>query len=422
MTTDRHAGAHAPTRRSSGAAVIAALIVTLLPTSLAGTAAADDGLLHATQVSTGAAQACALLPDQTVACWGEGQAARLPDVEASRPAYDPEVGYQWAWPFTPRRIAGISGATSIEVGPDFACAVLTDATVRCWGSNQFGQLGGGLAMESADAVSAPVEVVGLTGVRKVAAGPQHACALVVGGRVACWGEGEYGTLGDGARRTSSTPVWVKRISGARDIASGNGFSCAIVAGGKVKCWGYGQYGSLGDGTPFRPGVRQYWRAVPVSVRGLTSAKRLSAASFNVCAVVTGGAVSCWGDLAFRSEFMAPADTPLPRVVPWRFKALGKVSSIEVGWRHSCAVTTSGEVSCWGSNLWGALSATYIPRSPLKVRPMPGFGTVTSVNAGTDNTCAIGTDSVVVCMGHKYPWPADSTGTAYPGYIKLRSVE
>src|SRR5690606_1584679 len=142
----------------------------------------------------------------------------------------------------------LSGALSIGVGADHACAMLS-STVKCWGRNFFGQLGNG---ETGDDywTSAPVEVVGLpAGVVAIAAGARNTCALTGTGAVLCWGDIDVGQLGDGSTLSHAMPELVSGLDqGVVAIAAGREHTCAAMAAGGVKCWGYNSEGQIGDGT------------------------------------------------------------------------------------------------------------------------------------------------------------------------------
>lgn len=79
------------------------------------------------------------------------------------------------------------------------------------------------------------------------------------------------------------PVPVSNLTGATQIAIGDAFTCALIFGGTVKCWGDNEFGQLGDGT-FTV------RAVPTSVVGLSNVSSLSAGLRHMCAVLTSGQV------------------------------------------------------------------------------------------------------------------------------------
>src|SRR6185295_8383189 len=152
---------------------------------------------------------------------------------------------------------------------------------------QFGQQGNTLVTES----HLPMTVSGLpTGVRALASGGFHSCALVNGG-VQCWGYNSNGQLGNGA--TAITPTAVGPVNnlttGVQAIAAGDLHTCALVNGG-VKCWGFNFNGQLGNNAS-GPAADQN---TPVAVSNLTSgAQAIVAGATHTCALVNGG-VKCWG--------------------------------------------------------------------------------------------------------------------------------
>jgi alpha-tubulin suppressor-like RCC1 family protein len=126
---------------------------------------------------------------------------------------------------------------------------MADQTVQCWGDNSNGELG--TAAGAATVVPMPVAVAGLATVTAISAGREggyFACALLADTTVACWGQNNLGQLGNGTTTSSPTPVAVSGLSGVTAISSGNDFACALLADATVKCWGRNNEGQLGNGT------------------------------------------------------------------------------------------------------------------------------------------------------------------------------
>jgi alpha-tubulin suppressor-like RCC1 family protein len=134
-------------------------------------------------------------------------------------------------------------------GLTHTCARRATGAVSCWGSNGNGELGNGTNTQS----SIPVDVVGITDAVDVRSslnggGGDFTCALHATGTVSCWGYNGQGQLGDGTNTDRSTPVDVIGLSGVAKIATGWRHACAQATTGTVKCWGWNAYGQLGDGT------------------------------------------------------------------------------------------------------------------------------------------------------------------------------
>lgn len=298
----------------------------------------------------------------------------------------------------PVTVSGLSsGVVSIAVGENHACAALSDGTVKCWGNNAQGQFGDGTTTSS----TVPVTVSGIaSGATKVTAGFRHTCALVSGG-VKCWGSNGHGQLGNGTTIASLTPVDATGMtSGVVDLsASGDGvgglsLTCAVTSAGAVKCWGNNNYGQLGDGTTTS-------KTVATQVTGLTSGfTQVSVSVGTVCALNNLGKSYCWGDyiLGQLSNNMGaflfdPRDTNTMS---------SQVSAVSVGSYYSCAVK-NGSAYCWGANGSGQLGNgnNTLQGSPVQVSGLTSG--VTQIATDSDNyysnrhACAIH-NGAVKCWG------------------------
>ncbi len=163
-------------------------------------------LAGVTEINGGRMHVCALLSDSTVYCWGRNENGELGDGTTTNRSF-------------PVRAGSISTATSVSAGEYHSCARLADGTAQCWGAAAFGQIGDGTTADT----STPVTVIGpggfgvLAGIAEISAGGgdinetddfEHTCALMNDGTVVCWGQNNYGQLGEGTTTMSIFPAGV----------------------------------------------------------------------------------------------------------------------------------------------------------------------------------------------------------------------
>ena len=180
-------------------------------------------------------------------------------------------------------------AKAISLGKYHTCAILDDDSLKCWGYNGSGQLGDGTTTRRSTPTAVDLgdgRMAKAIGLRR-----EHTCAILDDDSLKCWGDNEYGQLGKGtSTRQIATTVDLGNMRTAKSIITEKSHTCSILDDDSLKCWGYNGSGRLGDGTTTD-------RHSPTSVNlgvGRT-AKAIELGNEHTCTILDDDSLRCWGD-------------------------------------------------------------------------------------------------------------------------------
>ncbi|MFP2928443.1 RCC1 domain-containing protein [Pyxidicoccus sp. 3LG] len=325
---------------------------------------------RATRITAGGTHTCALLEGGLVRCWVRNQFGQL--------GYNSTLDVGDGEPIASFGYVNLGGnAVKLAAGLEHTCALLDTGRVRCWGRNQHGQLGYG-NIESIGDNEQPwkagdVNLGGLAA-KDIVAGDFHTCALLTDGRMSCWGHNAHGqlglshrsNLGDVAAPNSVAPYFPG--GPAMQLSAGKYHTCALLETGAVRCWGGNLVGQTGVGsggtsyficTDYNGGNEAcYYRLQtdPATTTLNLGARALQMASggYHNCALLSTGAVKCWGHNQFGQ--LGINSTQTQYTPPGANVDLGGSTAYQltVGGMHSCALLSTGKARCWGQGTYGQL--------------------------------------------------------------------
>ncbi len=378
------------------------------------TASAADVTNVGTTVVSGFHHSCVLKSDNTVACWGRNQSFQV-GVNPGNHPFDAVTDPNGPFQSVPATVPALTNVASVSAGDEHSCALKTDGTVWCWGSNQHGQLGQPLTGGGAIFPDTPnaMQVPGITTAVGVTTGSFHSCAVLKDGTVQCWGQQSVNQVGttvatiidpDGAgpadaRPVVSTPTTIAGLANVLAIDAGAYFTCALIADGTVRCWGSNISGALGTDTALGAST-----GVPQTVAGLDRINGITAGFAHACARKTSGAVLCWG-ANDKGQLGDGGDGPTSQPQPVVGLTSG-VTSLVAGYYHNCAVRQDGTAACWGENTHGQLGNNSTTSSNVPVT-VTGLTNASAIAPGFAHTCAVRLDQKVACWGgNQYGTVAD----------------
>jgi uncharacterized repeat protein (TIGR01451 family) len=339
-----------------------------------------NGLAGAVAAAAGDAHSMALKEGGTVWTWGANRAGQLGDGTTTD---------RWA----PAPVSGLVDITQIVGGEQHSLALRSDGTVWAWGSNSLGQLGDGTTTDR----SSPVQVSGLTGVIAIAASGSQSLALTHDGSVWQWGFNVISPWANGGDwEYWSIPVQVSGLTDMKRIAAGGWRGLASKADGTIWTWGVGP-----DGDWFRQGQP------PAQLTGFNGIAAIAASSAYSVALKDDGTIWMCDPAGW---MIAPDWHWLALMTLDQWSGFNEVVAAAVGGLaisfhvegHTLALKRDGTVWAAGKNWSGELgdgTGAYTARStPLQVAGLSG---VVSISAGAVHSLAVKRDGTVWAWGGNY---------------------
>ena len=312
----------------------------------------------------------------------------------------------------------------VGVGNGFSCVLLSDRTVKCWGKNEYGQLGLDHTLITGVEDSQTINFGTLEGVLDLSVGHNHSCVLLVSGKTKCWGRNEFGQLGVGTTTNHGTSAGSMAAlleinfgsnKKAIQIAAGYSTTCAVLEDGSSRCWGFNINGVAGQGNQdlmYSPS------ALNLNLGTGTTVRSIDSNGVNACAILTNGQVKCWGTATAHGQGVPQTlgilggqmGDALPYVKLGTANVLDPMKIVS-GSLHSCALMYNGLVKCWGANSYGQLGMNIpggykglVASDMGENLPFLEFGgskyvrDIASGGFGSNSTCALLTNGEMKCWG------------------------
>ncbi|OYT93925.1 MAG: RCC1 repeat-containing protein [Burkholderiales bacterium PBB3] len=283
----------------------------------------------------------------------------------------------------PGTVEGLTGTTQIATGHRHALALKTDGTVKAWGDNDEQAVGNG---KDDRLFTSPQDVVGLSNVRRVAAGGSSSAALDTTGKLWVWGSNLRGQLAiaeDIYRTNRPTPAL--GLPPLAEVSVGSDHMLGLDLQGRVWVWGSNGRGQLGDG---------YDQATaPRVLNSLSNIVAISAAGDHSMALDAQGRVWAWGDNGYKQVGTSDDDQVK---VPIQVRGLPIIKAVAAGYFSSLALGVDGSLWAWGEGQEGQLGDGQqdIRATPAKA----GDDTYTAVGAGVMHSLALRADGLTWTFG------------------------
>ena len=358
-----------------------ALVVAGVPFNVGSTALATTPP-QINEVSVGEGHSCAVTSDNTLSCWGwneDGQVGNGTTIDR----------------VSPQGIAGEIVWSSVSAGRQHSCGISASLSLYCWGDNQgpetFGAQVGSGQLGLGDLIDrfAPTRVGTRTDWASVSSGSYHTCAIASAGALYCWGQNLQSAVGDGTQSARLSPVRVGSTVNWRSVSAGDDFTCGVSTLNALYCWGFNYFGQLGTGDTVN-------RSVPTRIAATVEWSQVSAGANHVCGLTVGGSLYCWGWGLYGQ--LGGGTRPEEITSPTQVGTRMDWARVSAGGSHTCGMTISGLVYCWGFNSLGQVGSGQAAEVISAPALVSGGLVWTSIDAGGNASCAVSSDAKLFCWG------------------------
>ena len=303
-----------------------------------------------------------------------------------------------------------ASVVSLQAGFTATCSLLGNASLYCWGTS----IGGDLSTRDLvpRSVATNLTITSFALAKGIFGG--SICASELPADVYCWG---YWLGIDVGRQYGSAPTLLQDTLALSGLTAGPGHTCGLDSPGAAYCWGSNIAGKRGQGIPLPDSIggTELNRVV-----GGTLYRAIGAGEWHSCALTISNNVHCWGFGPLLGDSSAAIDTSIVNCIwpgapcswsPVPVRSLAGIATLTVGERHTCALAQIGTLTCWGANESGQLGiGDHIDRpEPTRVQ-LPE--PVMNVSAGSRHTCVLANTGSAYCWGLPGPW----LGHSGPGLV------
>jgi alpha-tubulin suppressor-like RCC1 family protein len=279
-----------------------------------------------------------------------------------------------------------SSYSSVYLGYGFACGLLSNKSVACWGDNTYGQLGDNTTIQR----GSPKLISGGFSFNSISIKNDHVCGVLVNGSGACWGRNTYGQLGDNTTIQRNISRIIFGYNNFSYISAGKDVSCGLLRNGSALCWGRNNRGHVGDNSTTQ-------RNYPVYVNGSYNFSIIGVGSAFSCGLLQNESALCWG----RNNFgqLGNPSSITQSTIPLYVSKGYTFSTLEPGAVHTCGILNNGSALCWGTGIGGRLGLGGTNETNMfSPTYVSGGHNFTSVSLSTSNTCGVLINGSGLCWG------------------------